>query len=478
MHIDNKKIQELIYNYDYCDGCHLLDEKFIMIVTYIKSACVIVECNGTRIMCDPWLVDGIYYGSWFHYPPLTIKPEELFDVDYIYISHIHPDHLDVKTLQLFPKSVPVLIHNFAEKFVFNILKKLGFENIHEISHKDDFELCPGFNMEILAADNCNPAICGRYFNCNVSSPYTKTQQIDTLAVFHGNGKTVVNSNDCPYPLSQTVCDDILKKYGSVDFLLVGYRGAGPYPQCFDNLDEEGKSREAIVHRDKMMAMSVDYIRHLRPKAFLPFAGQYVLGGKLAGLNRFILPNLEDLLQLYPSLLAPHGVTSKMVLLNSGESYDLEREDSSAPFVPPNNTDRQIYIDDVLSKIKFDYELDEAADKTKQSDLTSQLETAIVRMHAHQKHFGDYATNWNVYLDTGQNVIYRIPFELDRHVEKITPDELQEPFLRISVDYPLMVRILNRKAHWNNAEIGSHLRYYRQPNEFQRTIHFLLSYLQC
>lgn len=449
-----------------------------MKVTYIKSACVIIECCGKRVMCDPWLVDGIYYGSWFHYPPLKIKPESLSDVDYIYISHIHPDHLDIKTLQILPKTIPILIHNFADKFVLNILKKSGFENIHEISHKEVFELCPGFSMESLAADNCNPAICGRYFNCNVSTPYNKTQQIDTLAVFHGHGKTVVNSNDCPYPLSHTVCDDILKKYGSVDFLLVGYRGAGPYPQCFDNLNEEEMAHEAIVHRDKMMAMSMDYIRHLRPNVFLPFAGQYVLGGKLAGLNRFILPNLEDLPALYADLLADSGLESKMLLLNSGESYDLESASASAPFIPPSNTERQRYIDEVLSQKKLEYELDEAADKANQGDLTGQLEVAIARLHAHQKHFGDYTTNWNVYLDTGQQVLYRIPFEQDKHIEKIKPGEMQEPFLKISVDYPLMVRILNRKAHWNNAEIGSHLRYYRQPNEFQRTIHFLLSYLQC
>jgi UDP-MurNAc hydroxylase len=100
------------------------------------------------------------------------------------------------------------------------------------------------------------------------------------------------------------------------------------------------------------------------------------------------------------------------------------------------------------------------------------------MRAHQKHFGNYTTDWNVYLDAGQDYYYRLPFDYNESLQKITPEEVKEPYLRIKVDYPLMVRILDRKAHWNNAEIGSHLRYFRKPNEFVRTIHFLLSYLQC
>ena len=32
--------------------------------------------NGTTILCDPWIVDGIY-DSWFHYPPLKTKVKDL-----------------------------------------------------------------------------------------------------------------------------------------------------------------------------------------------------------------------------------------------------------------------------------------------------------------------------------------------------------------------------------------------------------------
>ena len=62
---------------------------------FIGNACGVFHgTEGSKILCDPWIVDGVFEGSWFHYPPLTTKIEDLQDVDAIYVSHIHPDHYD------------------------------------------------------------------------------------------------------------------------------------------------------------------------------------------------------------------------------------------------------------------------------------------------------------------------------------------------------------------------------------------------
>ena len=29
-----------------------------------------IGSNGTRILCDPWIVDGVFEDAWYHYPPL------------------------------------------------------------------------------------------------------------------------------------------------------------------------------------------------------------------------------------------------------------------------------------------------------------------------------------------------------------------------------------------------------------------------
>ena len=106
-----------------------------MKVRYITSACVVIEHNNVQVLCDPWLTEGIYYGSWYHYPPLEFKPNEFFAVDYVYISHIHPDHLDIETLKKFPFSTKILIHDYAVKSLFYILKGLGFQHVRSAPPK-------------------------------------------------------------------------------------------------------------------------------------------------------------------------------------------------------------------------------------------------------------------------------------------------------------------------------------------------------
>ena len=41
-----------------------------MKITHLNGACEIIQANGIKILTDPWLVDGEYYGSWYMYPPL------------------------------------------------------------------------------------------------------------------------------------------------------------------------------------------------------------------------------------------------------------------------------------------------------------------------------------------------------------------------------------------------------------------------
>ena len=46
-----------------------------------------------------------------------------------------------------------------------------------------------------------------------------------------------------------------------------------------------------------------------------------------------------------------------------------------------------------------------------------------------------------------------------------------------VDSKLLKRILSgpRYAHWNNSEIGSHIKFYRYPNVFDRKVYDAMSY---
>ena len=74
-----------------------------MRVQYIASATILVEHAGVRVLCDPWLTEPIYGGAWYHATPLISSPEDFQDIDAIYCSHIHEDHVDWHTLERLPQ---------------------------------------------------------------------------------------------------------------------------------------------------------------------------------------------------------------------------------------------------------------------------------------------------------------------------------------------------------------------------------------
>jgi L-ascorbate metabolism protein UlaG (beta-lactamase superfamily) len=68
-------------------------------VRYIHSACIVTWTKDVRVLHDPWFTEGIYDGSWFHFPVVSDRIRSIGDVDMVYISHVHPDHYDLAFLK-------------------------------------------------------------------------------------------------------------------------------------------------------------------------------------------------------------------------------------------------------------------------------------------------------------------------------------------------------------------------------------------
>jgi UDP-MurNAc hydroxylase len=443
-----------------------------MKLTYIYNACVLIEHQGKKVLCDPWLSDAIYYGSWFKYPPINASAKDFFDIDYLYISHIHPDHLDVKTLKEFPREIPVLICSYAHKFLLKILKRLGFKKIIELSQKDFFELGPDFKIEIIAADFCNPKLCDKHFACAPQAQKIgKSEQIDSMAIFSTPTETLLNLNDVPYGIAYKSLEYIKKTYPQINCLLVGYSGAGPYPQCFDNLDPTEKSLKASLKKKQFLNQAIAFIKTLNPEIFMPFAGQYVLGGSLHTLNKDRgVPEVEELRNLFDFYLKEHDLTAKMLQLNSMEHFDLDKKKCSKPFTPPNPVLRKKYIEEKLTGKKLDYE----EDLYDVNELKKCIYNAYDHLIEYQKKW-NYTPKQNLYIDFGEKDFFHLP--IDGKALRET-SELVEPYVKIKLNPRLLSRILQKKAHWNNAEIGSHLSFDRRPDFYDRGLYFTLSFFHC
>ena len=68
-----------------------------MRATSIGHAGILIETVDGSILCDPWFVPA-FFGSWFVFPRNDQLPRRADGAhrapDFLYISHLHADHLD------------------------------------------------------------------------------------------------------------------------------------------------------------------------------------------------------------------------------------------------------------------------------------------------------------------------------------------------------------------------------------------------
>ncbi len=415
--------------------------------TFIANACAIIETAGTRILTDPWIKDSVFDGAWYHYPPLKTSPETLVDVDAIYVSHLHPDHFDERTFPMFDKGLPIIVLDHPPNYLHANLQRLGFLNLVAVK--------PG---ETAAVGDIDVTLYAPFAK-NVFHEAAVGNLIDSACVFKGDGQTLLNTNDNRPTLE--AASELSRRHGQFDLVLLTYNGAGPYPSCFDNLSEAEKLKE---HK-RIVARNLDAMCSLAnafdTRAVMPFAGAYVIGGRNWRKNDYLGTTTWDHAKSY---LEEQACKCRVITMREGSTLSLDTLDMVGNNAVVNTADRARYIENTLSAMPYAYERDRKPDR---SVLINDIECASIRMKERARKFG-LSTGTNTYLSVDDTLVQILPaFKVCTRVE--------EPALRCSMDLRLLRRILDRKSHWNNAEIGTHITFYREPNLYQPDLHTMLQF---
>lgn len=105
-----------------------------MQIQLIRSATLIVEMAGKRLLIDPWLAEkgkGRSYSGRAQSPlvdlPLPVG-EIVQGVDAVLISHLHSDHFDDVAQLVLPKDMPILCHHRDAETI----RKMGFGEVRAI----------------------------------------------------------------------------------------------------------------------------------------------------------------------------------------------------------------------------------------------------------------------------------------------------------------------------------------------------------
>ncbi len=224
-----------------------------MRATSVGHAGIFVETTAGSILCDPWF-NPAFLGSWFvfprndHLPPALL--ERIRHPSFLYISHLHGDHLDEQWLtENIPRHTPVLLPAYPTKELENRLRSLGFAEFIHTSNGVEHDLGDGLSVAI-----------------HVETSITDGPGGDSAIVISDGRNRLVNQNDCrPSDLAA------LASHGPVDMHWLQFSGAIWYPMVYDEPVE--RMRELVDNKvASQFSRALHYVEAINAKVIVPSAG--------------------------------------------------------------------------------------------------------------------------------------------------------------------------------------------------------------
>jgi UDP-MurNAc hydroxylase len=423
----------------------------------IGGATAIIEHKGIRILCDPWLDDGIFHGSWHHFPSANIRIEDLGHLDYIFISHIHEDHCSPGTIKHLSRDAELIIADRRPNLVLNFLEvyEFRFRKVHLVKPQTPYQLRDDLLVDIVTAD----------------PDHELNYLVDNGLILKWDDYVIYNANDCaPYDGS---IEYILSTYEAIDFAMLPYAGGSSCPACFSNLSHEEKLDVKEQMFGKIMDDFISFTKRLTPKFVLPFADQYIIVGSNCRLNQYLShPACSGVVKKY---FNQDELSSKLVLLNSCQSFELETEQYSPQedYQYFSDDDRNRYAEK-FSHSKYDHELYEIR---RSVPLERHLKIARDNLWSMQERIG-FQPKYYLYVEISDwEKKYEIPLESNTITLMEDPGQIKDQSLSVKVSSTLLSMLLVGHVSWNIADAALFIEYHRIPNYYDPDIQTLWNYLK-
>ena len=224
-----------------------------MRATSVGHAGILIDTLDGSILCDPWFLPA-FFGSWFVFPRNDQLSAELMEriehPTYLYISHLHADHLDEPWLRdHVDRRTQVLIPGYPTRELERTIRALGFENIIRTDDGQEHKLGPNLTVAI-----------------HVETSITDGPGGDSALVVSDGTARLVNQNDC-----RTDDLDALRSHGPVDLHWLQYSGAIWYPMVYDETPQ--RMRELVDAKvASQFARAMRYVEAIDAKHVVPSAG--------------------------------------------------------------------------------------------------------------------------------------------------------------------------------------------------------------
>jgi len=214
-------------------------------VFYTGHASILVRLNKKKYLFDYINNTNFYRNSWIFFPNQIID-NRLFDVDGVFVSHIHQDHYDPRLLRKFQKKkIPIYILDGRPGFKDSLKKEKIKPRYIQVKKKTYI------NKETWVYG------CLHEYNDIDSSMLISN---DKLSVYHGNDNFITNKTLIPFK----------KNVGSIDVACIPFAYINYYPYLLNGISKKINKSEATRIENLFMDYGIQQSRILKPKIIIPF----------------------------------------------------------------------------------------------------------------------------------------------------------------------------------------------------------------
>ena len=273
-----------------------LSAKAAVAIEFVNHASFILEFGGVRVINDPWLFGSAFNDGWRLLRDYPFDLERFSEIDYIWISHEHPDHFSPLVLNSIPENiregVTVLFQKTIDRKVVDFCSSIGF-NTRELIHNEPVTLGDRFSV-----------VCGT------------VPMYDSWIMYDCDGLKVLNINDCIVD-GDARAEDIQRLVGSVDLLFTQFSYAG----WKGNPEDTALRRTSAASKLEAMKKQIEVFK---PEWTVPFASFAYFSHEENRHSNDCVNRPQD------AVRAIKGTGSKAVVMYPGDEWTVATEWDNGP----------------------------------------------------------------------------------------------------------------------------------------------------
>mgnify|MGYP001445174516 CR=1 FL=1 len=268
-----------------------------MFIEYINHACILIDTGKEKILTDPWLDGPSWANNLWLFPKSNHVSDYFKDIDYIYISHGHEDHLHKKSIEWLPeqlKEVPIIVPDFGVDYFVKTLNKYGLKNLHFLKDNERKNMSEFLDLKMFINESDHDS--SLLISSNNTNIFLQTDNLMT----NDQAKKIGEEND-------------------IDICFTITCQTGPFPG-FYRMSEDDMRIASKNKRDNSQKFSLNLMKILNPKYVIPYASDVCYFNE----DLFANPLHKDDKESYKKLVEDSLTETEVIVMYPHDSINIER----------------------------------------------------------------------------------------------------------------------------------------------------------